>query len=135
MGEIDSTKQTDFKEFRLESDWPRYKDKFETSMDASRMGHTIKKGHKITNPEVDRAQMDWTYALLQEKMQQSTAKAIVLRHKNTKDTRVIYAEIDATLSSSTAYKLQLSKLTNYLCTARIVSGNWRGTQQTFILHY
>ena len=80
--------KTDFKEFRLESDWPRYKDKFETSMAASRMGHTIKKGHKVTNPEVDRAQMDWTYALLQEKMQQSTAKAIVLRHKNTRDTRV-----------------------------------------------
>ena len=68
-------------------------------------------------------------------MQQSTAKAIVLRHKYTKDTRVIYAEIDSTLSSSTAYKLQLTKLANYLCTVRIVSGNWRGSQQNFVLHY
>ena len=104
-------------------------------MAAARMLHTVETGHTISNAEVDRAQMDWTCALLQEKMQQSTAKAIVLRHKDTKDTRVIYAKIDATLSSSTAYKLHITKLTNYLCTARIVSGNWRGTQQNFILHY
>ena len=56
-------------------------------------------------------------------------------HKDTKDTRAIYAEINLTLSTSTSHKLQLTKLTNYLCTARINTGNWRGTQQNFVLHF
>ena len=79
--------------------------------------------------------MDCTHSLMQEKFQQSTAKTIVLRHKITKDTRAIYAEIDRILSTSTASKLQLQKYTSYLATARILTGGWRGTQQNFILHF
>ena len=99
------------------------------------MVHTVETGHPITNAEVDRAQMDWTYSLLQEKMQQSSAKAIALRHKDTNDTRAIFAEINLTLSTSTAHKLQLTKPTNCLCTALINTGHWRGTQQNFVLHF
>ena len=53
-----------------------------TGMAAAQMQHTVECGHTVTDARVDRAQMDWTHSLLQEKMQQPTVKVIVLHNKD-----------------------------------------------------
>ena len=85
--------KSDFKEFRNEALWQRYKERTITTLEACGLAHTIDSKHVSLNPDLDSAQVKWVYKVFQDTMTAPTAKTIVTKHITTMDARTAWKEI------------------------------------------
>ena len=126
----------DFPILKDEASYPRWQEKlFTTTLEAQDLRHLITPGHTPSNPEVQAVQKKWLYKVFQDIMVAPAAKAIVTKHLAQKDTTAIWAEIIAHCGNSMTAELQSQKISTHCASARFKSLNWRGGQQSFLLHF
>ena len=118
-----------------EASFPRFKEKFDTTLEAHDLSHLIAPGRTPKNPEVEEVQQKWLYKVFQDIMVAPAAKAIVIKHLTDKNTVAIWAEITKHYSNSMTAELQSQKISTHCASVRFKSLNWRGGQQSFLLHF
>ena len=119
---------SDFKLFKDETIWSRYKEEFTTSAEAIGLSHLLDDKHVPGDPILDAKQRNWLYKVMQDKIQCPTARAIVTAHLKDKDTRAIWKEICATLDKSMASALKSQRISAFLTAKPFDQQGWRGTQ-------
>ena len=118
-----------------EASFPRFTEKFYTTLEAHDLRHLITPGRTITNPEVEDVQQKWLYKVFQDIMVAPAAKAIVIKHLTNKNTTDIWEEIKTHCGNSMTAELQSQKISTHCTSVRFKSLNWRGGQQSFLLHF
>ena len=127
--------KSDYKEFRDPVFWQQSKESIITTLKAQGMHHLVDRAHTVTDPLLDEAQRDWFYKVLQDIMVAPSAKKIVKKNLSTKDTRMIWKEICEKHDNSMTALNKSRQISTYLTSIRFKDMNWRGTQQSWILHY
>ena len=64
-----------------------------------------------------------------------TGRAIVRDHAKDRDAQVVYAKLQKLHTNSTKAKMNSSDLLTYITSAKLGTGNWRGTTESFITHW
>jgi hypothetical protein len=82
----------DYKPFKDEASWIRFKERF-TTIESHGLGHIIDINHVIDNLDLDKIQRGWLYKILQDTIQAPQGKSIVTKHIDDKDTRKIWEEL------------------------------------------
>lgn len=127
--------RADHKEFRDETLWIRYKERFLTTLESQGLEHLIDKSFKIEDHSLDSAQSCWLYKVLQDCMVAPMAKSIVTKHLTTKDTRLIWEEICDAYDNSISAEIKAQTISGFLTGTKLVNLNWRGTQAGFISYF
>ena len=71
-----------------------------------------------------------------QKFKSPNSRAVVLIHKDDKNTRDIWDEVDRRNGSSMATELFLNQLMSYLTSTKLKGSIWeKSTQNKFLLHY
>ena len=125
----------EFKEFRDEATWLPWKEGFDNKLSSYGLEHLVEHGYKPKNAELDKLQTNFLFTVFQEILQTPVAKSIVKNHNSTKDTREIWKELNDHMSKSMVGIIKTARISQYLTSADISSGTWRGTQTSFISNY
>ena len=118
-----------------EASFPRFTEKFYTTLEAHDLRHLITPGRTITNPDAEDVQQKWLHKVFQDIMVAPAAKAIVIKHLANKNTTDIWTEIKTHCGNSMTAELQSQKISTHCTSVRFKSLNWRGGQQSFLLHF
>ena len=127
----------DFPTLKDETHYPRWKEKFFTTLEAQGLKELIDDKHKPANKEAMEAcivKMKWLHKVLQDTMLAPAAKAIVTNNITDKDTRVIWQQVTEHFGNSMTTELHSQRISTHLTSIRFNKANWRGSQQTFLLH-
>ena len=127
--------RSEFKVFKDELYWNRAKEQFVTAITSQGLAHLIDPNYKVVDKELDKSQCDWLYQGLVDIMQHPAGKAIVIKHKDTKDTRNIWAEIVDHYDNSVSSTIRAQQISTYVTSVRLHTVNWRGPTGTFIHHF
>ena len=125
--------RSDYKEFRDEAYWFKYKETFQTTLEAHGLSHLIDAGFTVTNTALDDKQKNWLYKVLQDTMVCANARSIVTDHIGDKDTREIWRKLNEYYNGSMAAITRCTKLSTYVTSADITL--WKGSQQSFIANF
>jgi hypothetical protein len=125
----------DYKVFRDDAYWSTAKEHFESTIRSHGLDNFLEHSFQPVDKELDTAQGNWIFKVLQDTMLAPAAKAIVNKHKSDRDVRQTWKEICDKYESSMSSTLRASKLSAYISGTRLDQINWRGSQATFILHY
>lgn len=125
--------KSDFKEFKDEADWARWKEHAVDTLDAQGLSHLIEDpSYTPENLELDAKQQKWIYNVLTGTLKASSARAICLRHRDTKNVRLLWKELCQEMESSVTTELRTQKYMTYLTGTRLKDINWSGKQETFL---
>jgi hypothetical protein len=97
--------------------------------------HLIDENYKPTNLELDKLQRAWLFKVMQDNFKQSSCKAIILVHKDTKDTRAIWSDLKQIMEKSMLSQINLATLSTFLTSARLATMGWKGTQTNYVYYY
>jgi len=125
----------DFIQHRSDEFWPRTRERYRTTLQAMDLEDLIKKGFQPLEPILYALQMKWLYKVFQDKLQSPVTKSIVTKYIDTKDTRLLWEELEAKVGNSMTADIQSTKISEYLTTIRLDSGTWKGAQENFLLHF
>ena len=75
------------------------------------------------------------YAVLDAKVMTDNGKAIVRDHENDFDAQQVYKKLSELHLKSTKARMDSSTILSYITSARLGSGEWRGTCEGFIIHW
>jgi len=84
------------------------------------------------NEELDKAQQKFFYKVLVDSVKPQAMKAIVYKHRATKDTRLIWKEITDYIKTSMTNELEAQKHSTWLSSTRLHTSGWRGTQESYL---
>mgnify|MGYP000358357633 FL=1 len=124
-----------YKEFKDEAYWNQYKKHFKNTLESHELQHLVDPTHVPLNVELDRAQRNWLYKVMQDNFKQSTCKMIVNQHEKDKDTRAIWKEIFHEMEKSMAAQINTTTISTYLTNTKLAKQGWKGTQTNWIIHY
>ena len=82
----------DFKTYRDSATWIEWKDGFLITLQSQNLMHLIDPNHVIIDQELDEAQRAFLHKVMMDQMIHHSAKQIVKRFKDTKDTRTIWQQ-------------------------------------------
>ena len=127
----------EIKEFRDEYNFNKWEERTRMTLEAFGIANVIEdfKTYVPTDRDADKMQMDWFFNILMLKCVSPVARVIVMKHKDTKNTRLIWKELVERFNSSMAAELKLNQLSTYCTSNRYKDGAWRGTQGNYILHF
>ena len=110
----------DYPMLKDEASFPRFKEKFDTTLEAHDLSHLITPGRTVTNTEVEDVQQKWLYKVFQDIMVAPAAKAIVIKHLTDKNTVAIaiWDEITTHYSNSMTAELQSQKISTHCTSVR-----------------
>ena len=75
------------------------------------------------------------YAVLESKVLTDRGKAIIRDHENDFDAQAVYKKLVAHHLTSTKAMIDSSTILSYITSSRLGSGEWRGSTESFILHW
>jgi hypothetical protein len=127
--------KNDYKVLKDEAYWPRYKETTGDTIQAHGLEHLIDPSIPVLNQELDLRQRKWLYKVFTDIFQAPSAKAIVIKHKASKDTRLIWKEIVEKLDSSMTTEIRADSIGSWIMSAKLHLLNWRGSQESAILHF
>jgi len=84
------------------------------------------------NEELDQAQQKFFYKVLVDSVKPQAMKAIVYKHRATKNTRLIWKEITEHIKTSMTNELEAQKHSTWLSSTRLHTSGWRGTQESYL---
>ena len=124
----------DYKECRDEHNFTLWSKKFKTTVRAHALSHLIDESYTVPDKdkELDRAQMDWLFKVIQDKMILPAGKAIVDAHENTMDTRMLWKALVDHFSKSTVTEIRSQTLSTWITSTRLAEGGWNGSHQNYI---
>ena len=124
-----------FKEFKDEFKWSKVKEDIKITLAAQNLPHLIDESYVPTNSNLDKAQNEWFYKVLNDVMTAPRAKTIVIKHSVDKDCRAIWKECCEAFDNSMTTQYYVQKLSSYLTSTRFVNINWKGKVADFVLHW
>ena len=127
--------RSDFKTFKEEVYWSRFKQSILVTLDAQGLSHLVDPNHTVTNQELDSQQQKWLYKTFQDIMLAPMAKTIVINHLSDKNTRNIWTEMTDHYDSSLVTQLRAQSLSTYLTSNKHADSNWRGSTTSYISHF
>ena len=127
--------KSDYKDFRDEANWTRYKEKFCTTLESHGLEHMIDPAYVPNDDALDYAQTCWLYKVFQDVMIAPMAKTIVNDNSSTKDVRLIWKQICEAYDNSIASEIKSQTLAGFLTQTRLSAINWRGTKVGFISYW
>ena len=80
-------------------------------------------------------QQKYVYAVLASTVKTDDGKVFVRAHHTDNDAQQVYAKLHTHHLQSTKAKIASSDLLTYITSARIGSGDWKGTTHGFVLHW
>ncbi len=126
----------EFRELKQDYDWARFKDDWIVTLTSYGLMHLIDPDYIPTDLETDRLQQNWFYGILVSKCKSPNSRAVVLNHKEDKNTREIWDAIDKRNGSSMASEIAMNQLMSYLTSVKFKGSLWeKSTQNKFLLHF
>ena len=122
----------DFKTFRDSATWIEWKDGFLITLQSQNLTHLIDPNYVIIDQELDKAQSGFLYKVMMDQMIHHSAKQIVKRHKDSKDTRTIWKEACDFYDNSITSSLQADAIMSWLSETRLDKITWTKGQGEFI---
>ncbi len=77
----------------------------------------------------------FVYAILESKVLTDRGKAIVRDHEKDFDAQAVYKKLQEHHLKSTKAKMDSSTILSYITSARLGTGEWRGSAEGFIMHW
>jgi hypothetical protein len=127
--------RSDYRDLKDDISWIRHKEHLLTTLEAHGLSHIVQADFIPTDNETDKAQMVWLYKVFQDTLKAPTARTIVTKYLDTKDTRALWKELCEKLDSSMTAELHAQKISTYLSSTRLHQINWRGSQESFLLNF
>jgi hypothetical protein len=129
--------RSDYKEFKDESFWHKWKEHFLTTVDAHNLTGTIDSSRRVApeEKELDFQQRKWLYKILQDILKTSKGKQLIAMHMNDKNTREIWRKLVEHYDKSMTSELRAQTLSSYITSTRFHNLAWRGSQSNFIFHF
>ncbi len=127
--------KSSFKEFKDDAYWHRYKESFLDTVESMGLSHCLDSHFTVTHPRLDLSQRRFLYDIFSTKFTAPAAKAIVLQHKATKNTRDLWDALENHYSESMAGLIKVQELSTYLTSTRFNTCGWRGSKQNFLLNW
>ena len=139
--------RTDYKVFNDDKNWLLFKEMMDCTVAAHNIPNMIAPPFTINGttgvrvdfvPEdrdLDRAQRNWFYKVLQDVCKTPVSKRIVTKHLQFKDTRTIWCEIQEYYDDSTGSLVRSQALMNYLNSTKLSTCGWRTSTQAFVTNY
>ena len=75
------------------------------------------------------------YSVFEKTLLTDQAKAFVRKHENDFDAQTVFSKTLNHYSKSTRAMLDKSQFLSYITSARIRVSNWKGTTESFIIHW
>ena len=127
--------KTAFKDFKDAAFWIQAKENFEEELSSQGLSHLIDITHTPANVRLDEDQRAWLFTVFKERIKTPMGRGIVLKYKDTKDTRQIWHDLEEEFATSMTAEITASKLSTYLTSTILEEIGWRGTQESFIAHF
>ena len=127
----------DYKVFKDEAYWARAKESFLDTIESHGLQDLVEDpdGFVPDNKELDEKKRKWLYKILTDVIMAPSAKNIVTKHRDTRDTRVLWKELCEAMDKSMTAELKGQQISTYLSSVRLHQVGWKGTQESFILHF
>ena len=122
----------EFKDFKDEAYWQTWSESFKSKLSAFSLGHLIQDGYTPTNPDLDKHQRSFLYDVFTGIILTPKGKVIVKEHLTDKDTRALWKELEDHQSKSMVGIIKTARLSQYITSADIANGVWRGSQCEFL---
>ena len=129
--------KTQYKEFRDEKYWDNWQRSFIVTARSHGLEHILNHSYvPATPPEqaLFEEEQKFAYSVLEDCLQTDIGKTLVRQHMSDFDAQKVYKELCDHMTTSAKAKLASSGLLGYITGARYDS-SWRGTAQSFILHW
>ena len=95
--------------------------------------------HYVPNSTEDRDLFDemqkYMYAVLEDKVQTDQGKLIIRQHEDIYDAQSAYRDLLAHHKRSTKALMNSADILSYITSARLGSGEWKGSTENFIIHW
>ena len=119
----------EYKTFRETANWVQYKEDFLVTLEAQNLTHLVDPNYVITDPDLDEAQSKFLYKVMKDNILHHEAKAIIKKHKKTKDIRTIWKEICAFYDDSVMTSMSADTILGYLADVKLHKANWTKTSR------
>jgi hypothetical protein len=81
------------------------------------------------------AKQKFVYAILEQKVLTDKGKELVRDHESDSDAQAVYKKLQEHHLTSTKAMIDSSTILSYITSARLGSGEWKGTTESFIRHW
>ena len=115
----------DFPHFKDEAFFHKFKDKTESVTKMFNLEHAIDDDDDYvpSNPDLDSAQMNWLHNAWESTITVPSAKAILIKNRDEKNTRVIWKEITTTHARSQATEIRIGSLMSFVSANQFNTSN------------
>jgi Reverse transcriptase (RNA-dependent DNA polymerase) len=123
------------KDEKYNDNWHR---SFETQARAQDVHNVLNPNYKpVTQEEMDLfiEQQKYVYAVLESKVLTDFGKSLVRDHEHDFDAQAVYMKLKAHHLKSTKAMIESSTILAYITSARLGTGEWKGTTESFILNW
>lgn len=131
----DATAFPVLKDERYKDTWHR---SFATQARAQDVENILDPNYVPNSPDANdlfKEQQKYMYAVLERCVLTDMGKSIVRKHELTGDAQKVYSELSEHHSKSTKARIDSSALLTYITSARLGTGEWKGTTEGFIVHW
>ena len=125
----------EYKTFRETANWVQYKEDFMVTLEAQNLTHLVDPNYMITDVDLDQAQSKFLYKVMKDNILHHEAKAILKKHKKTKDIRTIWKEMCSFYDDSVVTSMTADQILGYLADVKLHKANWTKTQAEFVTHW
>ena len=126
---------TAYKEFKNEPDHIKWIKELKTTAKSQNLGHLLDPKHVPENLDLDAKQREWLWNVLTSVVINSKAKKILDDLEDTHDTRLFVTRFEQDFAKSMTATYDQSRIATYLTSTRLKTLGWRGSQESFILHF
>ena len=127
-----------FQSLKDERHHDRWHRSFENQAAAQRVGQVLDMSYTPTTSEEKELFEDmsiYLYSVLDTHVLTDKGQEIVRAHSHDRNARAVYRELLEHHRNSNKAKMNSSNILTYLTTAKLGDGNWRGTSESFIIHF
>ena len=126
-----------FPTLKREDDWPTYQPDLITTATVQEVEEVLNPGYNPPTTDAGIFQKKQTYmtSVFRATWQTDQGKAIISQHQDKHDAHNMYAALVRHQTKSTKAELTSEELMDYLISSKINDGKWRGTTESYILHW
>ena len=128
---------TQFPTLKREDDWPTYQPDLLTTATVQEVDEVLNPGYNPSTADVDIFRKKQTYmtSVFRATWKTDKGKSIIAQYQDKHDAQKMYAALVRHQTKSTKAELTSEELMEYLISSRINDGKWRGTTESYILHW
>jgi hypothetical protein len=129
---------TAFPGLKDEKQWDNWQRATKALARAQDVYEIFNKNYKPSNPDevalFERKKI-YMYAVAEKTLRTDFGKSCVRKYEDAVDARAVYLDLFTHMESSTKASLDSSKILQYITSAKMGDGSWKGTAHRFVLHW